>query len=176
MPITLLLPPQIFRLSYEPSHKLQTRGRLVGAMDAIGAMASTDFDRSVNPISTRGVRLCPSHYCWPPRFSDFPTTLRERKKNVVNTCDDMWGGSCCFRFSDVLVADIEVPPSMTRRDLIFFSSVHGPLKVNQKLPFSGLKWIFFGFSKSGWVRTRVLKSWVWKTSLAAEHKKEITEK
>ena len=42
---------------------------------------------------------------------------------------------------------------------------YGPFKVNQKWPFSGLKWIFFGFSKSGWVRTRVLKSWVWKAGL-----------
>ena len=29
----------------------------------------------------------------------------------------------------------------------------GGFNVNQKWPFSGLKWIFFGFSKSGWVRT-----------------------
>jgi hypothetical protein len=27
-----------------------------------------------------------------------------------------------------------------------------------------------------WVRTRVLKSWVWNPSFAAEHKKEKTEK
>ena len=113
-----------YEILLKPSRKLQTRGRLVGARGAGGAMAPTDFDRSVNLITTRGDRLCLSHYCWPPRFSDFPTTLRGKKENVVNTCDGMWGGSCCFRFSDVLVADIEVPPSMTRRDLIFFSSVH----------------------------------------------------
>ena len=60
MPITLLLPPpQIFRLSCEPSRKLQTRGRLVGARGAGGAMAPTDFDKSVNLISTRGGQIMP---------------------------------------------------------------------------------------------------------------------
>ena len=27
-----------------------------------------EFGRSVNPIQTRGDRLCPSHYCQPPRI------------------------------------------------------------------------------------------------------------
>ena len=117
-----------YEILLKPSLKLQTKGRLVGARGAGRVMAPTDFDRSFNLISTRGDRLCPSHYCWPPRFfrlsydperekkkcsqhlwwyvrgelflffwcvsgrsahhisagpprfSDFPTTLRERKK------------------------------------------------------------------------------------------------
>ena len=32
------------------------------------AMAHPDFGRSVNPISTRGDRLCPSNYYWHPRI------------------------------------------------------------------------------------------------------------
>ena len=33
-----------------------------------GAMAPPDFGRSVNPISTRGKRLCPPNYYWQPRI------------------------------------------------------------------------------------------------------------
>ena len=33
-----------------------------------GAMAPSDFGRSVNPISTRGDRLCPPNYYWLPRI------------------------------------------------------------------------------------------------------------
>ena len=33
-----------------------------------GAMAPPDFGRSVNPISTRGDRLCPPNYYWHPRI------------------------------------------------------------------------------------------------------------
>ena len=32
------------------------------------AMAPPDFARSVNPISTRGDRLCPPNYYWHPRI------------------------------------------------------------------------------------------------------------
>ena len=35
---------------------------------AEGARAPPEFGRSVNPIQTRGGRLCPSHYCQPPRI------------------------------------------------------------------------------------------------------------
>ena len=35
---------------------------------AEGARAPPGFGRSVNPIQTRGGRLCPSHYCQPPRI------------------------------------------------------------------------------------------------------------
>ena len=35
---------------------------------ARGAMAPPDFVRSVNPISTRGDRLCPPNYYWHPRI------------------------------------------------------------------------------------------------------------
>ena len=40
-----------------------------------GAMASPDFGRSVNPISTKGGRLCPQNNTGTPRFSDLPTAL-----------------------------------------------------------------------------------------------------
>ena len=33
-----------------------------------------DFGRSVNPISTRGDKLCPPNYYWHPGFLDLPTT------------------------------------------------------------------------------------------------------
>ena len=36
-----------------------------------GAMAHPDFGRSVNPISTRGDRLCPPNYYWHPDFQTF---------------------------------------------------------------------------------------------------------
>ena len=32
------------------------------------AMAHPDFGRSVNPISTRGYKLCPPNYYWHPRI------------------------------------------------------------------------------------------------------------
>ena len=32
------------------------------------AMTHPDFGRSVNPISTRGVKLCPPNYYWHPRI------------------------------------------------------------------------------------------------------------
>ena len=38
-------------------------------------MAPPDFDRSVNPISTKGVRLCPPNNSGTPGFSDLPTAL-----------------------------------------------------------------------------------------------------
>ena len=40
-----------------------------------GAMASPDFGRSVNPISTKGGRLCPQNNTGTPGFSDLPTAL-----------------------------------------------------------------------------------------------------
>ena len=39
------------------------------------AMANPDFGRSVNPISTRGDRLCPPNSTGTPKFSDLPTAL-----------------------------------------------------------------------------------------------------
>ena len=42
------------------------------------AMAHPDFDRSVNPISTRGDRLSPPHYYWHTRIyrpSDGPVII-----------------------------------------------------------------------------------------------------
>ena len=39
------------------------------------AMAPPDFGRSVNPISTKGGRLCPPYNTGTPGFSDLPTAL-----------------------------------------------------------------------------------------------------
>ena len=49
---------------------------------AEGAMAPPDFDRSVNPISTKEGRLCPPNNT--PGFSDLPTALLNsaRKQNI----------------------------------------------------------------------------------------------
>ena len=38
-------------------------------------MAPPDFGRSVNPISTKGGRLCPPNNTGTPGFSDLPTAL-----------------------------------------------------------------------------------------------------
>ena len=43
-------------------------GRGVARGGAEGARAPPEFGRSVNPIQTRGGRLCPPHYCQPPRI------------------------------------------------------------------------------------------------------------
>ena len=40
-----------------------------------GVMATTDFGRSVNPISTKGGRLCPPNNTGTPGFSDLLTDL-----------------------------------------------------------------------------------------------------
>ena len=40
-----------------------------------GAMAPPDFGRLVNPISTKGDKLCPPNNTGTPGFSDLPTAL-----------------------------------------------------------------------------------------------------
>jgi hypothetical protein len=40
-----------------------------------GAMKPPDFGRSVNPIPTKGGRLCPPNNTGTPGFSDLPTAL-----------------------------------------------------------------------------------------------------
>ena len=47
-----------------------------GAGDAI---APPDFGRSVNPISTKGGRLCPPNNTGTPGFSDLPTALEHQQ-------------------------------------------------------------------------------------------------
>ena len=42
------------------------------------AMAPPDFGRSVNPISTKGGRLCPPYNTGSPGFSDLSTALPEK--------------------------------------------------------------------------------------------------
>ena len=47
------------------------------------AMAHPDFGRSVNPISTRGDRLCPPNYYWHTRIfrpPDSPENLGKNKE------------------------------------------------------------------------------------------------
>ena len=42
-----------------------------------GLAGPPEFDRSVNPIQTKGGRLCPSHYCQPPPgFKKLSTSLK----------------------------------------------------------------------------------------------------
>ena len=43
------------------SDMIDIRGVVSGG--AGGALASSEFGSSVNPITTRGGRLCPLHYC-----------------------------------------------------------------------------------------------------------------
>ena len=43
-----------------------------------GAMAHLHFGRSVNPISTKGCRLCPPNYTGIPGFSNLPTALNRK--------------------------------------------------------------------------------------------------
>ena len=47
-----------------------------------GAMAPPDFGRSVNPISTKGGRLCPSNKTGTPGFSDLPTALLNWRNSI----------------------------------------------------------------------------------------------
>ena len=57
-------------------------------------MAPPDFGRSVNPISTRGDRLCPSNYYWPSRIFkpsdgsalEVGTWMHLAKNKVTKTC------------------------------------------------------------------------------------------
>ena len=46
----------------------KTRYRAVVSRGAGGALASPEFRSSVNPIPTRGGRLCPPDYCQHPRI------------------------------------------------------------------------------------------------------------
>ena len=48
-----------------------------------GVMAPQDFGRPVNPVSTRGGRLCLPNYTGTPRFSDLPTTLYWHQQNEL---------------------------------------------------------------------------------------------
>ena len=55
---------------------MYVRSRPVVPGGAGGAMAPPDFGRSINPISTKGGRLCPPINTGTPGFSDLPTALR----------------------------------------------------------------------------------------------------
>ena len=46
-------------------------------------MEPPDFGRTVNPISTKGDRLCPPNNTDTPGFSDLPTALHLNTKYVV---------------------------------------------------------------------------------------------
>ena len=49
--------------------------RPVVPVGAVGAIAPSDFGRSVNPISTKGGRVCLPNNTGTPGFSDLPTAL-----------------------------------------------------------------------------------------------------
>jgi hypothetical protein len=48
-------------------------------------MAPPNFVRSVNPISTKGGRLCPPNNTGTPGFSDLPTALSRKKLSIPAT-------------------------------------------------------------------------------------------
>ena len=48
-----------------------------------GAMATPDFGRSVNPISTKGGRLCPPNNTGTLGFSDLPMALNHFEPTMV---------------------------------------------------------------------------------------------
>ena len=50
-------------LSCEKNGKSEKQYRAVVSGGAEGTLAPPEFGRSVNPIPTRGGRLCPPHYC-----------------------------------------------------------------------------------------------------------------
>ena len=52
------------------------RYRAVISGGAGGALATPEFISSVNPIPTRGGRLCPPHYCT-PGFENLMTSLQQ---------------------------------------------------------------------------------------------------
>ena len=59
----------VFVIALKASLKFNTYyGRPVVPGCAGCAMAHPDFGRSVNPISTRGDRLCPPNYYWHTRI------------------------------------------------------------------------------------------------------------
>ena len=58
--------------------------RPVGAGGAWGFHGLPDFCRSVNPISTRGVRLCPKQYYCPLQFPDPPMALYQASEWQIN--------------------------------------------------------------------------------------------
>ena len=68
---------------YILSTYVHSRGVVPGG--AGGAMAPPDIGRSVNPISTKGGRLCPPNDTGTPRFSDLPTALHITKFCILNT-------------------------------------------------------------------------------------------
>ena len=53
---------------------INSKGAVPGG--AGGAMPPPDFGRSVNPISTKGVRLYPPNNTGTPGFSNLPTALQ----------------------------------------------------------------------------------------------------
>ena len=52
-------------------------------------MAPPDFGRSVNPISTKGGRLCPPNNTGTPGFSDLPTALLTLSISETGHCSIM---------------------------------------------------------------------------------------
>ena len=55
------------------------------------AIAPQGFGRSVNPMPTKGGRLCPPNYSYPSEFSDFPMALH-RVDDIKRLLDILWLG------------------------------------------------------------------------------------
>ena len=62
-----MVPKELIFIYDKGKNCLRHRGVARGG-GAEGARAPPEFGRSVNPILTRGGRLCPSHYCQRPRI------------------------------------------------------------------------------------------------------------
>ena len=66
-------------------------------------MAPPDFARSVNPISTKGGRLCPPNNTGTPGFSDLPTALLTLSISETGHCSimkkyEIWIKQCSGQF------------------------------------------------------------------------------
>ena len=85
----LVAPPRIYRLFTKGKFNAYLLFRAVVPGCAGCATAHPDFGRPVNPISTRGDRLCPPNYFWPTRIfrpSDGPESLVPQIKLQSNSC------------------------------------------------------------------------------------------
>ena len=63
-------------------------------------MSPPDFGRSVNPISTKGGRLCPSNNAGTPGFSDLPTALMMFTQLNARPKKFLWGWLLALNIKD----------------------------------------------------------------------------
>ena len=62
---------------------MRTVNLIVSGRGVAPGGAPPDFGRSVNPISTRGDRLCPPNHYWHPQFSDLLMALRSNPEDYL---------------------------------------------------------------------------------------------